>query len=79
MGSIIAWTPIPNLDSKKPVDIPDGWVECDGGQIAEGEWRGEKTPNINGHNRFLRGSGKGQVLQTENQQVCHPPNISKVY
>jgi len=69
IGTIVAWTYIPNIDSTNAVKLPEGWVECDGTPIAEGDWQGEKTPDINGEERFLRGSHKENVLVTESDQV----------
>ena len=69
IGTIIAWSNIPNKDSKDPVDLPAGWAECDGSLIVGGIWDGQRTPNINGEERFLRGSHKSNVLATENDQV----------
>jgi len=67
-GSITAWSPIPNKDSSHPVDLPSGWVKCDGQTIQEGIWKGQKTPEINGPGYFLRGS-KDNVLSTQEDQV----------
>ena len=69
IGTIIAWSNIPNKDSKDPVDLPSGWIECDGSLIVGGVWDGQRTPNINGEERFLRGSPKSKVLLTEEDQV----------
>ena len=70
VGTIIAWTPKPNKDSNESQDLPDGWQECDGAEIVDGIWKGQKTPNINGEGRFLRGAGdKINVLGTEEDQV----------
>ena len=70
VGTIIAWTPKPNKDSNESKDLPDGWQECDGAEIVDGIWKGQKTPNINGEGRFLRGAGdKINVLGTEEDQV----------
>ena len=75
VGTILAWTPKPNKDSNESKDLPDGWQECDGAEIVDGIWKGQKTPNINGEERFLRGAGdKINVLDTEEDQVrlyCH--------
>ena len=70
VGTILAWTPRPNKDSNESKDLPDGWQECDGAEIVDGIWKGQKTPNINGEGRFLRGAGdKIKVLHTEEDQV----------
>ena len=70
VGTILAWTPKPNKDSTGNERLPDGWQECDGTEIRDGIWKGQKTPNINGEERFLRGtSDKINVLDTEEDQV----------
>ena len=69
VGTIIAWSSIPNKGSKKPVQLPAGWVKCDGSVIPKGIWKGQKTPDINGEERFLRGSSKSNLLDVEDGQV----------
>merc|ERR1719249_72384 len=70
VGTIIAWTPKPNKDSTEKELLPKGWQECDGTEISEGIWKGQKTPNINGEERFLRGTSNTiNVLDTEEDQV----------
>ena len=73
IGTILAWTPKPNKNSNNPVELPAGWKECDGSQIVDGIWNGENAPNINEEERFLRGSSKVDVLETENDQVRNNP------
>ena len=63
--TIIAWSNIPNKDSKDPVDLPAGWTECDGSLIVCGIWDVQRTPNINGEERFLRGLHRSKVLATK--------------
>ena len=41
VGTILAWTPKPNKDTGNPVELPDGWKECDGTQIVGGIWDGQ--------------------------------------
>lgn len=54
IGSVISWlktlTGTPTL--------PDGWVECDGSTISDADspYDGVTIPDLNGDNRFLRGS-----------------------
>ena len=67
IGTIVAWTPKPNQDTLNPVDLPDGWVLCDGSVITYGIWSGQSTPDLNGRKRFLRGGSYEDVLMEENQ------------
>ena len=67
IGTIVAWTPKPDQDTLNPVDLPDGWVLCDGSVITYGIWAGQSTPDLNGRNRFLRGGSYEDVLIEENQ------------
>ena len=73
----MAWTPKPNKDTGNPVELPDGWKECDGSRIVGGIWDGQYTPNINGEERFLRGSYREHVLDIEDDQVNLNPNNDK--
>ena len=70
LGSIIAWTPMPDADTLNPTSLPEGWVLCDGSVIDGGIWDGRKTPNLNGEKRFLRGylSMSQKVIQIQNRQ-----------
>jgi len=38
--------------------LPDNWTECDGSVVSDGDsvYDGETLPDLNGDNRFLRGS-----------------------
>ena len=51
---------------------------CDGSVIpAPSPWEGEKTPNINGEERFLRGGLDGVQLQTEDDSLqAHTHDVS---
>ena len=69
VGTIIAWTNKPIKDTTTTVDLPAGWVKCDGSEITEGIWTGLTTPNLNGERRFLRGSADGNVLSLEDGAV----------
>jgi len=69
LGTILAWTPKPNKETGNPVELPDGWKECDGSQIVGGIWDGQYLPNLNGEERFLRGSPTQNVLEVENDEV----------
>ena len=69
VGTILAWTPRPE-NSRDPVALPAGWQRCDGSQIVGGRWHGLYVPNINGEERFLRGTKiPSRVLTTEEDQV----------
>ena len=69
LGTIVAWTPHPK-NSRNPVQLPAGWQRCDGSKIVGGIWHGERLPNINGEERFLRGTRtSGRVLLTEEDEV----------
>jgi len=79
LGSIIPWVNRPNIDSHYTIeDIPDGWQRCDGSVItAPSPWEGEKTPNINGEERFLRGGLDGVQLHTEEDSLqAHTHGVS---
>ena len=69
VGTILAWTPKPNKETENPVELPDGWKECDGSQIVGGIWDGQFLPNLNGEERFLRGSSIQDALELENDEV----------
>ena len=71
VGTILAWTPKPNKETGNPVELPDGWKECDGSQIVGGIWDGQTLPDINGEERFLRGGPKANVLVVEDDEVRH--------
>ena len=76
VGTILAWTPRPE-NSQDPVALPAGWQKCDGSQIVGGRWHGLYVPNINGEERFLRGTKtSSRVLATEEDQVRF--NVSKI-
>lgn len=64
VGSIMAWY----KSLKGTPDLPDGWMECDGSLIrdAESPYNGQTIPDLNGEERFLRGtSGKSGVMQQD--------------
>jgi len=54
VGTVVAW--LKNL-SGTPA-LPDGWAECNGQTVddADSPYYGQTLPNLNGENRFLRGS-----------------------
>lgn len=54
IGSVLPWLKtLTNTPS-----LPDGWVECDGSTISDSDspYDGVTIPDLNGDNRFLRGS-----------------------
>ena len=65
LGTILAWVPKPNKNSAIKKNIPDCWVECDGGTILKGIWEGQTTPDLNNAQRFLRGGPQANVLETQ--------------
>ena len=54
IGSIQAWSPIPEIGTKNPVSIPNCWAPCDGSLIKNGIWKGQHTPDLNNVNRYLQ-------------------------
>ena len=69
LGSIIAWTPMPDANTLNPTSLPEGWVLCDGSVIEGGIWDGRTTPNLNGEKRFLRGGETEEVLTLEDEKT----------
>ena len=69
LGSIIPWINRPAIDTIHHEDLPEGWVICNGTIIPKGVWSGEKTPNLNGEGRFLRGGAPHLVLNMEDHMV----------
>merc|ERR1719264_631119 len=70
LGTIIAWVTKPTKETRQTVDLPDGWVRCDGATIPEPSiWAGQLTPNLNREKRFLRGASDSEVLTMEADQM----------
>ena len=70
LGTITAWVTKPTMETRQTVDLPDGWVRCDGGTILEPSiWAGQFTPNLNHEKRFLRGAPDSEVLTMEEDQM----------
>lgn len=64
VGSIMAWY----KSLKGTPDLPEGWMECDGSLVrdADSPYNGQTIPDLNGEERFLRGtSGKSGVMQQD--------------
>merc|ERR1719270_265655 len=69
IGTILAWTPKPEKTSTNMVDLPRGWMFCNGSDITEGPWKGGKTPDLNSIGAFLRGGSEDLVLEMEDSQM----------
>ena len=69
VGTIISW--VLRVDkSGATVDLPDGWMRCDGSTVPSGSiWAGKKVPDLNGERRFLRGGADQDVLSLEEDQM----------
>jgi len=67
IGSIVAWVTKPTKDdSQEVLQLPEGWIECDGRAIPEPSiWAGSHTPDLNGKKQFLRGGTAGDQLTEE--------------
>jgi len=68
IGTILAWVPKPQ-DSFASLELPDGWMRCDGTHITKGPWKGGKTPDLNSVGAFLRGGKDDHALEMEDDQV----------
>ena len=69
LGTITAWTPKNAVDSNENIDLPDGWLPCDGHSIENGPWAGGTTPNLNTNGHFLRGGLEDNVMEFEEDQM----------
>ena len=69
VGSIVSW--VMKIEAGGEfVDLPAGWMRCDGSTIPHGSiWEGKKLPNLNGERRFLRGGPDESVLSLEEDQI----------
>ena len=68
-GTILSWVPKPNKAAGNKATVPKCWVECDGRKISEGIWKGQKTPDLNNAQRFLRGGTQNQALGTQSDAL----------
>ena len=76
IGSIIAWVSKANKSSNSFVELPDGWVKCDGSLIPKGSmWEGFYTPNLNGERLFIRGGLDEEVLEMEEDIAKLPDHV----
>jgi len=70
IGSILAWVNKPETDCDCVLDLPEGWVRCNGDVIkAPSPWAGKYTPDLNSKGRFLRGGVDRDVLDMEDDMV----------
>merc|ERR1719228_274755 len=71
IGSILAWVNKPQKDCECSLDLPEGWVRCNGEAIpSKSPWKGKLTPDLNGEiGRFLRGGKDVEVLDMEDDMV----------
>jgi len=72
VGTISAWVTKPTKETSDNdmVNLPDGWVRCDGSPIPQPSiWAELLTPNLNGEKRFLRGASDEDVLTLEEDQI----------
>ena len=68
VGTIIPWIPRVE-DYYILLPIPEGWQYCNGSVISEGDWKGFKTPDLNGKGLFLRGGDEDSLLEVEESQI----------
>ncbi|MCP4129660.1 MAG: hypothetical protein GY754_01470 [bacterium] len=66
VGTILAW----HKSLTHTPQLPEGWVECGGQTITDGEsvYDGGTVPNLNGEARFLRGSTSSGFIQNHQMQ-----------
>ena len=70
VGTILSWVLRVDNDGGEIVDLPDGWMRCDGSVIPHGSiWTGKNVPNLNGERRFLRGGTDEDMLKMEEDQM----------
>ena len=69
LGTIIAWVPRNNKSLNDNIDLPDGWLPCDGSAIRNGPWSGGVTPNLNTNGFFLRGGNENNAMEFEEDQM----------
>ncbi|MCP4595077.1 hypothetical protein, partial [Neptuniibacter sp.] len=63
IGAIIAW----HEDFTNTPALPDGWVECNGLPLDDPDsvYDGQTIPDLNGDERFLRGSSTSGTEQPD--------------
>merc|ERR1719495_481869 len=73
LGSIRVTRPSTEVPRNMSVDLPEGWVRCDGNLIPHpSAWAGYPTPNINGLHKFLRGGADEAELTLEDETTKLP-------
>ena len=76
IGTIISWVFKVDNTTGKIVELPEGWMRCNGEVIPEGPWTGRRVPDLNGDRRFLRGGSDDEMLTLEDDQILqHTHNI----
>lgn len=77
IGSVLSWL----KDYTNTPALPDGWVECSGQTLSDADsvYNGQVIPDLNGDNRFLRGSstsgttgGSDTVTTTDHTHAFAP-------
>jgi len=70
LGTILPWVPKPTKSFGSGLTLPDGWVRCNGSTIPEPSiWAGQKTPDLNNAQRFLRGGTDASALSLEDHML----------
>ena len=75
LGTIFPWVNKPSKDSVHAEDPPVGWVFCDGREIEEGVWKGDKTPDLLSSGKFLRGGTVNEILNMEDAMLLDHTHI----
>ena len=66
----MAWTPRPNLKETDYIELPAGWLRCNGQVIPKPSvWAGQRAPDLNSRHRFLRGGTDLSALEEEEHQL----------
>ena len=61
---------MPRVDpTSKALELPEGWLPCNGSNITQSPWEGQKTPELNLRGHFLRGGEEAEVLEEEESSV----------
>jgi len=76
LGTIIAWVTRPSNGTSDHVDLPEGWVRCNGNLIPHPSiWAGLPTPDLNGGKKFLRGGSDSSELTMEDEKTRLPDHV----
>lgn len=69
IGSIVAW----HKDLSGVPSLPDNWAECNGQTLSDSEspLNGQTLPDLNGDERFLRGSSVSGTNQEASETVAY--------